>query len=225
MFRLALLLLSLFLLLSSHANALVMCGPKKPDGTLREGAPIRTRQVCKNNELQLDAVALGLQGPAGEPGPAGPMGSTGPQGEEGPPPPGVGARVTSSLDLPIADQTATILVFNTVRWDESGVFDGGSPTRLTIPTTGKYFVFAHLRFPPHGGGTRQVYLLRNGTETIALNGVGGGSHYAALSVSTVAAFEAGDWVEVQVWQDTGGPLVVSSNYPGASPEFGIARLP
>ena len=57
------------------ANALVMCGPKKPDGTLREGAPIRLRTVCRSNELQLDPVALGLQGPEGV---AGPQGNPGP---------------------------------------------------------------------------------------------------------------------------------------------------
>lgn len=63
------------------ADALVMCGPKRPDGTLREGAPIRLRTVCRANELQLDPVALGLQGPAGEQGPAGATGPMGPTGE------------------------------------------------------------------------------------------------------------------------------------------------
>jgi hypothetical protein len=44
------------------ADALVMCGPKKPDGTLRDGASIKLRSVCKPNELRVDPAVLGLQG-------------------------------------------------------------------------------------------------------------------------------------------------------------------
>lgn len=65
------------------ADALVMCGSKKPDGALREGASIKLRTTCRSNELQVDPVALGLQGPAGPTGPIGPTGEGGPAGPPG----------------------------------------------------------------------------------------------------------------------------------------------
>lgn len=69
------LLVGAFVLTPHVAHSLVMCGPKKPDGTLRDGASIRLRTACRPNELQLDPVALGLQGPEGA---AGPQGNPGP---------------------------------------------------------------------------------------------------------------------------------------------------
>ena len=50
---------------ATPADALVMCGPKKPDGSLREGAAVKLRSACKPNEVVVDPVALGLQGPPG----------------------------------------------------------------------------------------------------------------------------------------------------------------
>lgn len=66
-------------------HAIVMCGPKRPDGTLRDGGSIRLRAACRSSELQLDPVALGLQGPPGAPGEEGPTGPQGPSGADGQP--------------------------------------------------------------------------------------------------------------------------------------------
>lgn len=81
---LALLLLSTAVLTSSDVNAIVLCGRKKlSTGAVAEGATIRLRTACKAAELQLDPVALGLQGPKGDKGDAGPQGLLGPQGPAG----------------------------------------------------------------------------------------------------------------------------------------------
>jgi hypothetical protein len=66
--RLLVLTIFVVIALSQQAEALVMCAPKRPTGTVREGAPIKLRTACKANELHLDPVALGLQGPPGTPG-------------------------------------------------------------------------------------------------------------------------------------------------------------
>ena len=82
-----LVVLALLLVVPAESHALVMCGPKKPDGTVREGASIKLRSACKPNEVQVDPVALGLQGPQGPPGPSGmdgADGATGPTGATGP---------------------------------------------------------------------------------------------------------------------------------------------
>ena len=65
------------------ADALVMCGARRVDGSVREGASIKLRTTCKSNEVQLDPIGLGLQGPSGDPGPSGPEGPVGPTGVPG----------------------------------------------------------------------------------------------------------------------------------------------
>ena len=64
------------------AHADVLCRPKN-------GTTVRVRPACRTQEVQLDPVALGLQGPAGptgsqgEPGVQGVAGPTGPAGMDG----------------------------------------------------------------------------------------------------------------------------------------------
>jgi hypothetical protein len=58
----------------SLAEALVLCS---------NNSVVFVRDVCFRNEVRLDPVALGLQGPKGDPGPQGPAGPTGPQGPQG----------------------------------------------------------------------------------------------------------------------------------------------
>lgn len=59
------------------AEALVMCGRKTRSGEVAQGASMKLRDACRTSEVQIDPVALGLQGPPGDqggPGPAGPAG-------------------------------------------------------------------------------------------------------------------------------------------------------
>ncbi len=70
--------------LPAHTQATVMCAAKRAaTAVLREGAPIRLRTACRSNEVQVDPVSLGLQGPQGVPGPPGEPGATGPDGQPG----------------------------------------------------------------------------------------------------------------------------------------------
>lgn len=63
----------------SSADAAVLCAPKKGTG------PVTVREACGKNEIQLDPLALGLQGLPGPQGPKGDKGDTGSQGPIGPP--------------------------------------------------------------------------------------------------------------------------------------------
>lgn len=74
----------LALLLVAHAitpsatRALVMCAKTKTStGEIREGTPIRLRSTCKPKEVEIDPVALGLQGPPGQDGLPGADGQNG----------------------------------------------------------------------------------------------------------------------------------------------------
>jgi hypothetical protein len=55
-----------------------MCGRKTGAGQLAPGSTVKLRDACKANEVQVDPVALGLQGPKGNQGDPGAPGSAGP---------------------------------------------------------------------------------------------------------------------------------------------------
>lgn len=59
-----------------NADADVLCRPKN-------GVTVRVRVACKTQEVQLNPIILGLQGPAGPTGPQGEKGDTGDVGEQG----------------------------------------------------------------------------------------------------------------------------------------------
>src|SRR5437660_12362767 len=65
------------ILLAVTSHAAVLCTSGSGSGT------VRVRATCRPREVQLDPVALGLQGPTGAAGPAGPTGQQGPQGDPG----------------------------------------------------------------------------------------------------------------------------------------------
>jgi hypothetical protein len=68
--------------IAGTADAAVMC-TKAKKGAAKEGAPIKLRATsCLATEVEVDPVALGLQGPAGA---AGAQGNQGSQGLQGPP--------------------------------------------------------------------------------------------------------------------------------------------
>jgi hypothetical protein len=46
----------------------------------------------------------------------------------------------------------------------------------------------------------------------------------SMSVGTLYALAAGDYVEVQVFQNSGNPLLIRT-IPATSPESGMAKLP
>jgi hypothetical protein len=45
-----------------------------------------------------------------------------------------------------------------------------------------------------------------------------------MAVGTLYALAAGDYVEAQVFQNSGNPLLIRS-IPAMSPEFGMAKFP
>jgi hypothetical protein len=70
---------ALLVLAQGPASADVLCKGKAASATL-----IRVRSACKANEVQLDPVVLGLQGPPGPKGDTGDTGAPGPAGPSGP---------------------------------------------------------------------------------------------------------------------------------------------
>ncbi len=139
---------------------------------------------------------------------------------------GPGARVAKSTALTVPNATWTTVPFDTERYDTADLHEAAvNPSRLTVPAGkgGVYLVWFNGQFQNTGTNNEEGARIRvNGSTVVAWNEV----HYAGyryLMVAALCALAAGDYVEAQVWQNTGGnnDLNVQGNY---SPEFAMHRL-
>jgi len=136
-----------------------------------------------------------------------------------------GARVYNNANISVNDSTLTKLTFNEERWDDETIHDTGSNTsRLTCVTAGTYLISGNVSFALNTAGFRLARILLNNTTVIGSVTVQAvQTDVTIVNVSTVYPLVAGDYVELQVYQTSGGALnaLASANY---SPEFMIARL-
>jgi len=142
----------------------------------------------------------------------------------------VSARVFNSADVNIPQMKAgewQTLPFNSERWDTADLHETATNSgRLKAPLAGKYYIFANVTWEsPVGTGAWGLRLQVNGKTVIAeqTQPSTGSPLRTSMSVGTLYALGAGDYVEVQVFQNTGGALVVRQ-IPATSPEFGMARI-
>ncbi len=142
--------------------------------------------------------------------------------------PALGARVYADANVTLTTATLTTLAFNQERWDDGNCHDNATNnTRLTAPADGWYVISASIRFAQNSTGSRSV--------TFRVNGLG--SLYIAsqaqpacsdcvtdVALTTVYYLAAGDYVECQATQYSGGNLdvVYGARY---SPEFSMVRVP
>ena len=126
--RTGIIVVSLIVVVCSSSQADVLCS--RPGG-----GTVKLRVSCKPHEVQIDPVALGLQGPAGPTGPAGPQGPQGVQGPTGLQGP---AGPTGPQGAPgvAASQPAIVTL-------SASLSPAGSPVEaplLSAPTTGAFVV-------------------------------------------------------------------------------------
>jgi hypothetical protein len=148
-----------------------------------------------------------------------------------PQPPGndISARVFNSTDVTVPQLKPgewTSLTFDSERWDKANLHETTTNSgRLKSPAAGKYYIFANITWEsPIGTGLWGLQL--NGKTVIAEQTLPntGASFRISMSVGTLYALAAGDYVEAQVFQNNGNPLLIRS-IPATSPEFGMAKLP
>jgi hypothetical protein len=140
----------------------------------------------------------------------------------------IGARVYHSADQSITTATETTLAFNSERYDldpNGAIHDTATNnSRLTARTAGRYLVGCNFYFVANSTGYRYCYLLLNGSTQLAfvsqpaVNGDING-----MQVVTVYEFNATDYVEVRVYQTSGGGLNVVAGGQ-RSPEFWMAKV-
>lgn len=129
-------------------------------------------------------------------------------------------RVHNSASQTISNNTLTAITFNSERYDTATMHSTVTNTsRITIPVAGIYNIVGSVEWPANGTGTRQALIRVNGSTTIAGSTAPGNA--AASSPNTVGTqykFAVNDYVELMVFQNSGGNLDAQLN-ANQSPEF------
>lgn len=126
-------------------------------------------------------------------------------------------RVYNNANISITANTNTVLTFNTERYDTDGMHSTSAATsRITCVTAGKYMIGGHINWASAGTDRRFVQILLNGSASLGAQELTGGA--TSMSVTTCWGLVAGDYIELQVYQNSGGPLNVNAA-SAYSPEF------
>lgn len=130
------------------------------------------------------------------------------------------ARVYNTAGGGITDSTDTALTFTTARVNVQTMWSVGAPTRLTVPTGmgGFYLIGGHNQWAANATGTRALAVKLNNSKFIARSLVGGQNVLQEQSITTAYQLAAGDYVELIVYQSSGGALNVNAS-DASSPEF------
>lgn len=138
----------------------------------------------------------------------------------------IACRVYNNANISVGDAAWTSLTFNTERFDTDAMHSTSVNTgRLTCVHAGVYLITGNVTFATNATGTRGISIYLNGTTYIAmLRGLAGSSSLMThLSIATIYELAVNEYVELQVYQSSGGAL--NATYTAnQSPEFAMARL-
>lgn len=128
----------------------------------------------------------------------------------------VGARVIQSntVSMPNGYSYST---FNAVEFDTGNFYSPSAQDRLTIPSAGTYFILGQLSFDPNATGERKANIMINGGARASTLVAAAPSSNTGVSASCYLKLAAGDIVQLQAYQSSGGALNIS-----AGTDFGQA---
>jgi hypothetical protein len=139
------------------------------------------------------------------------------------------AKVTATAAQSIANNTLTKITFNTASstpdvnsYDPQGWFDDAND-RIVVGQAGFYTITANVGFATNTTSRRFISILVNGSIDWGVNVGAAPAGTTLLSVSTNVYLFAGDYVEVQVLQLSGGALNTVSA-PGRYPALSLGRI-
>lgn len=135
------------------------------------------------------------------------------------------ARVYNSALQTIPTATPTAITFDSEWFDTDTIHEAVThPDRLTAKTAGVYLIFGSVRFAANNTGQRALNIILGATF-----GISGDNRTAVqgdvtdVSISTAWQLSVNDFVQLQVYQDSGGNLNVSQ-VNRSSPQFGMVRI-
>ena len=122
----------------------------------------------------------------------------------------VGCSVYNSSTLSFANNTETLITYDSEYFDTNGFHEGvTNPGRITIPTgyAGKYLISATNRWVQSATGSRDMTMYVNNTSVVDMMNLPGNS--ATLSYcfrSVIYTLAAGDFITIKCSQTSGGSL-------------------
>lgn len=125
-----------------------------------------------------------------------------------------GAFIGRTTDLTVVTSTVTVVACDYEQFDNGGLHDTvTNNSRITIVTTGIYYVQAFAYWDSNNTNLRQIYIKKNGatfpfTDVISAALVTGAD---TQSVSAVMFLSATDYLELAVWQNSGGDLLLKGD--------------
>lgn len=140
---------------------------------------------------------------------------------------GVLAQKTGSQS--ISNNTTTKVTFNqTDVYDTDGFHDPATnSSRITIPTGkgGYYLIHGHMVWDANSSGRRLFKFTQNNTTDLrVMEGFSTATNtvYPGMHLITIVNLTAGDYVEMEVWQNTGGSLNIDGSTTWS--QFGVVKL-
>jgi hypothetical protein len=133
-----------------------------------------------------------------------------------------GAAITGA-NATITNNTLTTLAFNAETYDTNAFHDNSTNnSRITIPSgkAGYYLVTATGQWDVNAVGRRELYIAKNGTLTASCEVTASATAYPTPSFSYPLSLSVGDYLEVKLYQGSGGNLtffgpLFSVSYLGA----------
>lgn len=157
-------------------------------------------------------------------------------GEFMPLPANLGARAYGDTQE-IASGAYAIVMLDIQRWDTgstgsggaypNGIWDGGDGSKMTAVHRGWHTISGHIEFAYHAVGRRGIQIRHEGATVIARSewdAIKSDQVAQPMSITTQYWMNAGEYVELMAFQDSGAGLNVTEvgNY---SPEFVMVRIP
>ena len=140
----------------------------------------------------------------------------------------ISARVYHSAAQSTTSGSWFTPTFNSENFDTDTIHDNSTNnSRLTCKTAGKYLVYLNMTFISNTTGTRLTGLLLNGSEAQGLGrtthnpSAGSDTHMIHVALVDLAV---NDYLEAQVWQDSGGSLQINQDGGGVPGIFGMVKV-
>ncbi|MEU1731385.1 hypothetical protein [Streptosporangium sp. NPDC020145] len=129
-------------------------------------------------------------------------------------------ELTHSGIIAPASSTQAVMPFDTEIVDrDNGHSTSSNTSRYTSQTAGYYLVSGAVGFVSNGTGKRELTILLNGTtETYPSSIPGLAAGFTGLTTTGRVYLAVGDYVELYVWQNSGGTL--NTNTTKGGPRFG-----
>ena len=136
----------------------------------------------------------------------------------------VSAWRTTSLTVPNNDIIE--VPFTETLWHRGTLWVIGEPTRLTAPKAGVYSMTAYAQIQANDTGRRETNIRLNGTTVIAemTRDNLGASILIRISLTTEHVMDAGDYVEMRVYQNSGGDLTIRGDLDPYRCRFTMTKI-